>query len=318
MTRCAWLVTQGPPGTGKTTAILGIVSVLLAKKDIEGHREGAGAGVAAGDAGAGAGARVPAAGARPGSWSGQASDGGRKPSTSGAGVDGGGRGGAPKAYKAPSAVRRFQQQAQGRGQAAPAGAAAAAAAAGGRGTTAAGVDAGGEAEVGEAGVEPEAGRTGGPTAAAARQRGDQGLGLLQRSLDALVLGKQPPMRVLLCAQSNGAIDELMGRLATEGVWAPDGRRRPPAMVRLGRAEVRSSSSNGAQHPRGSVECACVATCLHANDSDGCLYHHPRPARHATHSRTSLSHVPWALGVSISAYAHCGCACPAAAAAEAAS
>ncbi|GLI67193.1 hypothetical protein VaNZ11_011114, partial [Volvox africanus] len=59
----------------------------------------------------------------------------------------------------------------------------------------------------------------------------------QEALDAFDFATQPRCRILVCAQSNAAIDELLMRLALEGVWRADGRRKPPAVVRLGRAEV---------------------------------------------------------------------------------
>jgi hypothetical protein len=34
-----------------------------------------------------------------------------------------------------------------------------------------------------------------------------------------------------------AIDELVQRLASQGVWRPGGQRQPPPMVRLGRSEA---------------------------------------------------------------------------------
>lgn len=55
--------------------------------------------------------------------------------------------------------------------------------------------------------------------------------------DALQLGVIPPVRILVCAQSNAAIDELATRLANEGVWGEQGEKRPPAMVRLGRSDA---------------------------------------------------------------------------------
>ena len=48
------------------------------------------------------------------------------------------------------------------------------------------------------------------------------------------LGHHPVRRVLLCAQSNGAIDELTARLGSDGVWGPEGARRKLGLVRMGR------------------------------------------------------------------------------------
>ena len=39
------------------------------------------------------------------------------------------------------------------------------------------------------------------------------------------LGHLPPTRLLVCAQSNAAIDELIMRMAGDGVWRSDGSRR---------------------------------------------------------------------------------------------
>jgi hypothetical protein len=44
-------------------------------------------------------------------------------------------------------------------------------------------------------------------------------------------GPPPPARVLVCAQSNAAIDEIVARLAAQGVWRPGGAREAPGMVR---------------------------------------------------------------------------------------
>lgn len=57
----------------------------------------------------------------------------------------------------------------------------------------------------------------------------------------LRLGHNPTIRVLVCAQSNAAIDELVHRLAEEGVWRTDGCRKPPALVRMGRSDQTHAS-----------------------------------------------------------------------------
>lgn len=83
----------------------------------------------------------------------------------------------------------------------------------------------------------------GETAAAAVAGSARG-GSLPRSAEVqtgLKLGVVPPLRVLVCAQSNAAIDELACRLADEGVWSESGLKRKPGMVRLGRSEVTHSS-----------------------------------------------------------------------------
>lgn len=46
-------------------------------------------------------------------------------------------------------------------------------------------------------------------------------------------GPPPNARVLVCAQSNAAIDEIVARLAAQGVWRADGKREPPGMVGRG-------------------------------------------------------------------------------------
>ncbi|KAK9830550.1 hypothetical protein WJX72_012414 [[Myrmecia] bisecta] len=54
----------------------------------------------------------------------------------------------------------------------------------------------------------------------------------------LVMGQPPPARVLVCAQSNAAIDELIARLAVQGLYrAPGGRRECPSMLRMGKLET---------------------------------------------------------------------------------
>eukprot|EP00879_Flechtneria_rotunda_P007634 GHRR01008006.1.p1 GENE.GHRR01008006.1~~GHRR01008006.1.p1 ORF type:complete len:1552 (+),score=731.37 GHRR01008006.1:78-4658(+) len=57
------------------------------------------------------------------------------------------------------------------------------------------------------------------------------------ALSAIQFGVTPPVRVLVCAQSNAAIDELITRLADEGVWSETGAKRAAAMVRLGRSDA---------------------------------------------------------------------------------
>ena len=47
-------------------------------------------------------------------------------------------------------------------------------------------------------------------------------------------GQPPPSaRILVCAQSNAAIDELLLRVAKRGLFNSSGKRRPAAVVRLG-------------------------------------------------------------------------------------
>lgn len=48
---------------------------------------------------------------------------------------------------------------------------------------------------------------------------------------------RPAVRVLMCAQSNAAVDELVHRLVTDGVWTAGGGRRRPTVVRVGRLDA---------------------------------------------------------------------------------
>ncbi|KAF6259514.1 AAA domain-containing protein [Scenedesmus sp. NREL 46B-D3] len=149
------VLVQGPPGTGKTSAIMGIVSALLA----------------AGSSGSST---------QPDADSSKPAGAGRK-------------------QKPPSKA--------GTGAAATAAATAADAAA--------------------------------TAAAAAASRGRSAAGALAQP--AIRVGVVPPVRVLVCAQSNAAIDELMTRLADSGIWGSNGAKRAPAMVRLGRSDATAPS-----------------------------------------------------------------------------
>jgi hypothetical protein len=52
---------------------------------------------------------------------------------------------------------------------------------------------------------------------------------------AAEVNDQPvPARILVCAQSNAAIDELLARIARRGLLTAEGTRRPAAIVRLGK------------------------------------------------------------------------------------
>uniref|UniRef100_A0A7S3VNR9 AAA+ ATPase domain-containing protein n=1 Tax=Dunaliella tertiolecta TaxID=3047 RepID=A0A7S3VNR9_DUNTE len=79
----------------------------------------------------------------------------------------------------------------------------------------------------------------GPIAAAAANGGSNNSAGGATGLEGeLRLGQVPAVRILICAQSNAAIDELVGRLARDGVWRKtDGSQRAPGMVRLGRSET---------------------------------------------------------------------------------
>lgn len=58
-------------------------------------------------------------------------------------------------------------------------------------------------------------------------------------------GEPPPVRVLVCAQSNAAVDELVERLGTQGLFAMSSNghpRRIPAMVRMGKMESATSTA----------------------------------------------------------------------------
>lgn len=77
-----------------------------------------------------------------------------------------------------------------------------------------------------------------PKDAAAAAAGDADSSLPARAAQsALRLGAKPPVRVLVCAQSNAAIDELIIRLADKGVWCGSGARRALGMVRVGRSDA---------------------------------------------------------------------------------
>ena len=58
-------------------------------------------------------------------------------------------------------------------------------------------------------------------------------------------GEVPPIRVLVCAQSNAAVDELVERLGTQGLFAAGSNGsqcRIPAMVRMGKMESATSAA----------------------------------------------------------------------------
>ncbi|GFR50440.1 hypothetical protein Agub_g12661, partial [Astrephomene gubernaculifera] len=284
---------QGPPGTGKTSAIMGMVSVLLARPDIAQYKAALEAGEPTKyDRGAGGGADAGGGGGRVGGRAAAAAGRGSRLAASGGGNVGGGGGmtkGGP--LKKSSAAKRYEAA---KAAAAAATAGTKAAKAGGKGTTAA--EAAGSGEEGTAAAAAkEAGNGGGgggsdggggrdpyapPPAkqprwgpspattatAKATATGSGGGGASsssltttkaasssptpppssattapQAALDAFDFAVQPRCRVLVCAQSNAAIDELLTRLAEEGVWRADGSRRPPAVVRLGRVEVAHGS-----------------------------------------------------------------------------
>lgn len=49
-------------------------------------------------------------------------------------------------------------------------------------------------------------------------------------------------RVLICAQSNAAVDELVSRISNEGLYGSDGKMYKPYLVRVGNAKTVHSSS----------------------------------------------------------------------------
>ncbi|GIM05142.1 hypothetical protein Vretimale_9587 [Volvox reticuliferus] len=240
---------QGPPGTGKTSAIMGIISVLLVRHELSGssvNRTGAwSSGCAAAEqsataaaAGSSRNGKLAAAAAAAFGFKHIASKG-----TTTAGP-------APAAagpLKKSSAAKRFEA-----GMAAKAAAAAAA----GLGPLKEGTDAAAShpgtvahelsvstTAIQQRGLALRSGLQGnssggGGKASIAPASGRQGVPAVpQEALDAFNFATQPRCRVLVCAQSNAAIDELLMRLALEGVWRADGTRKPPAVVRLGRVEV---------------------------------------------------------------------------------
>ncbi|MEW5299031.1 MAG: hypothetical protein WDW36_002086 [Sanguina aurantia] len=191
---------QGPPGSGKTSAIIGILSMLLAKPFLalqqqdRNSLEAAAASLSRGIAKAVALGQLRQGGAAAGAAT--------APATATAGSSAAAAGG----RKSSAAAKRGRV------------------AAGGRSDLCTSAEAAAAAAVGEA--QGSGHRTG---AAGAAPGGS--------ALDALQLGVAPPVRILVCAQSNAAIDELLARLSREGVWCLDGSRRAPAMVRMGRADV---------------------------------------------------------------------------------
>ncbi len=48
-----------------------------------------------------------------------------------------------------------------------------------------------------------------------------------------IVAKKSRKRILVCAPSNAAIDEIVRRLTTDGLWGKDGERFVPSVVRLG-------------------------------------------------------------------------------------
>jgi hypothetical protein len=45
-------------------------------------------------------------------------------------------------------------------------------------------------------------------------------------------GNQPKRHILVCAPSNAAVDEIVMRLVTQGIWDQKGELRKPSIVRL--------------------------------------------------------------------------------------
>lgn len=96
---------------------------------------------------------------------------------------------------------------------------------------------------GEEGGAAGRGRSGGGSGAAGLRegggekeaQGDRGEREVtwEEQVAAMEGGEAPAARVLVCAQSNAAIDELLLRLASRGLYGRDGRRRAAAVVRAG-------------------------------------------------------------------------------------
>ena len=80
-------------------------------------------------------------------------------------------------------------------------------------------------------------------------------------------GDCPPTRVLVCAQSNAAVDELVERLGTQGLFAVglDKQRRVPAMVRMGKIESATSTAQWFQ-----IDAVAAANDDHAGEVEGDL------------------------------------------------
>ncbi|KIY92475.1 hypothetical protein MNEG_15488 [Monoraphidium neglectum] len=80
-----------------------------------------------------------------------------------------------------------------------------------------------------------------PAAAPAGRSGAAADGAVPAVRGIRLTGPPPPARVLVCAQSNAAIDEIVARLAAQGVWRPGGAREAPGMVRAGRSDATHAS-----------------------------------------------------------------------------
>ncbi len=79
-------------------------------------------------------------------------------------------------------------------------------------------------------------------------------------------GEAPPVRVLVCAQSNAAVDELVERLGTQGLFAAGSngkQRRIPAMVRMGKMESANASAQWFQ-----IDAVAAANDEHAGNVQG--------------------------------------------------
>ncbi|KAK9868262.1 hypothetical protein WJX84_007623 [Apatococcus fuscideae] len=79
-------------------------------------------------------------------------------------------------------------------------------------------------------------------------------------------GEAPPVRVLVCAQSNAAVDELVERLGTQGLFAVSSNgkaRRIPAMVRMGKMESATSTAQWFQ-----IDAVAAANDEHVGEAQG--------------------------------------------------
>lgn len=251
---------QGPPGTGKTSAIMGIISVLLVRHELSGSSVNNTVAASCGYAAAAQATAVVAGGssrngkllAAAAAAFGAKRIAGRSSTTAGPAPEPAGP------LKKSSAAKRFEADMAAKGVA----------------TTAAGSGLLKDGTGGAAALSGTAAHElsvplkaihqrgsgsnratplclqgnqssggGGGGARTGPASGRQGVPAVPKeALDAFDFATQPRCRILVCAQSNAAIDELLMRLAFEGVWRGDGRRKPPAVVRLGRVEVSWNST----------------------------------------------------------------------------
>ena len=105
-------------------------------------------------------------------------------------------------------------------------------------------------------------------------------------------GEAPPVRVLVCAQSNAAVDELVERLGTQGLFAVSSNgqpRRIPAMVRMGKMESATSMAQWFQ-----IDAVAAANDEHVGEAQGehflMLSSHQASCAHVDLANTLKLHV----------------------------